>query len=416
MKSKTHNLMIAVFLSSAVLLTAIGARGQEPTTMYSITDLGTLGTGSNSIPNWVTNSGDVVGFSETGQTNGFGFPIHHAFRWRKGVMKDLGTLGGDFSGASGANEEGRVVGSANVTGNATSHAFLWDQGSMSDLGTLVGPAGFSFGSLINGQGEVVGYSDSSDGNQHAVVWRDGVIADLNTLGGPNSFGFGINDRGQMTGGSQANNVIDPVVGFPLFHPVLWDKGAIMDLGPGLDGLGAVAFNINNRTEIVGRFAAPVPDPNVVRVAHAFLWESGLMYDLGVPADEQDSEALSLNDRGLIVGDSGMGFVETYGPDRALLWRLGDSAGEASAPIDLNTLIPPNSGYQLIQAVDVNDRGEIAVIAFQFSTGNVHAALLTPQSSTSLANAASALPHVAPNLSWNARRLLDHARRAREGRK
>jgi len=414
MRNRARNLMIAVFLCSVVLLTSINIRGQEPTTMYSITDLGTLGNGSNSIPNWVTNSGDVLGFSETGQTNGFGFPIHHAFLWRKGVMKDLGTLGGDFSGASSANEEGQVVGLARVTGNATSHAYLWDQGSMSDLGTLVGPAGFSFGSLINGQGEVVGYSDSPDGNQHAVIWRDGVIADLNTLGGPNSFGFSINDRGQMTDGSQANNVVDPVVGFPLFHPVLWDEGAIMDLGTGLDGLGAVAFNINNRTQIVGRFAAP--DPNVVRVAHAFLWASGVMYDLGVPADEQDSEALSLNDRGQTVGDSGMGFVESYNPDRALLWRLGDSAGKASAPIDLNTLIPPNSGYQLIQAVDVNDRGEIVVIAFQFSTGNVHAALLTPQSSTSLANATGALPHVAPSLSWNARRLLDQARQAREGRK
>jgi len=414
MRSKARSGAILVFLCFAILLTAIGVRGQEPTTMYSITDLGTLGTGSNSIPNWVTNSGDVVGFSETGQTNGFGFPIHHAFRWRNGVMEDLKTLGGDFSGASGANEEGQVLGVANVTGNATSHAFLWDQGSMTDLGTLVGPAGFSFGSLINGQGEVVGYSDSSDGSQHAVAWRNGAIADLGTLGGPNSFGFGINDRGQMTGGSQINNVIDPVVGIPLFHPVLWDKGTIMDLGSGLDGLGAVAFNIDNRTQIVGRFAAP--DPNVVRVAHAFLWESGVMHDLGVPADKQDSEALSLNDRGLIVGDSGMGFVETYGPDRALLWRLGDSAGEASAPIDLNTLIPPNSGYQLIQAVDVNDRGEIVVVAFQFSTGNVHAALLTPQSSTSLANAAGALPHVARSLSWNARRLLDYARRTKEGRK
>jgi probable HAF family extracellular repeat protein len=414
MRSKARSGAILVFLCFAILLTAIGVRGQEPATMYSITDLGTLGSGSNSIPNWVTNSGDVLGFSETGQINGFGFPIHHAFRWRNGVMMDLGTLGGDFSGASGANEEGQVVGVARVTGNATSHAFLWDQGSMSDLGTLVGPAGFSFGSLINGQGEVVGYSDSPDGNQHAVVWRDGVIADLNTLGGPNSFGFGINDRGQMTGGSQVNNVVDPVVGFPLFHPVLWDKGAIMDLGAGLDGLGAVAFNINDRTQIVGRFAAP--DPNAVRVAHAFLWESGVMYDLGVPADEQDSEALSLNDRGQIVGDSGMGFVETYNPDRALLWRLGDSPGEASTPIDLNTLIPPNSGYQLIQAVDVSDRGEIVVIAFQFSTGNVHAALLTPQSSTSLANAAAALPHVAPSLSRYARLLLDQAKREREGRK
>jgi probable HAF family extracellular repeat protein len=188
-----------------------------------------------------------------------------------------------------------------------------------------------------------------------------------------------------------------------------------DLGPGLDGLGAAAFNINNRTQVVGRFAAPISDPNVIRVAHAFLWESGVMHDLGVPADEQNSEALSLNDRGLVVGDSGMGFIETYTPDRALIWRLGEFAGDSSAPIDLNTLIPANSGYQLIQAVDVNARGEIVVAAVQQSTGNVHAVLLTPQGSTTgdrSANAADAKSHAAP--SWNARHLMEHARRAKEG--
>lgn len=50
---------------------------------YIITDLGTLG-GNNSIPNWITNRGDVIGVSDTGQFDSFGNPIDHAFRWRKG--------------------------------------------------------------------------------------------------------------------------------------------------------------------------------------------------------------------------------------------------------------------------------------------------------------------------------------------
>ena len=220
MKSKARNLTIAVLLCTEVLLSAMGVRGQEPTSTaeqtrtYSIRDLGTLGSGNNSSPSWVTNSGDVVGFSETGQLDSFGFPIHHAFRWREGVMEDLKTLGGNYSGASGANEEGQVVGVADVTGGATSHAFLWAHGTLTDLGTLVGPDGFSFGSLINDRDEVVGYSSTADGNQHAVLWRDLSIADLGTLGGPNSFGNGINDRGQIVGGSQIDAVIDPILGFP----------------------------------------------------------------------------------------------------------------------------------------------------------------------------------------------------------
>ena len=79
--------------------------------MYIITDLGTLG-GDNSVPIWVTNSGEVVGFSDTGQSDSSGSPIDHAFRWRKGVMQDLGTLGGNNSFAFGANNEGQVAGIA----------------------------------------------------------------------------------------------------------------------------------------------------------------------------------------------------------------------------------------------------------------------------------------------------------------
>ena len=49
--------------------------------------------------------------------------------------------------------------------------------------------------------------------------------------------------------------------------------------------------------------------------------------------------------------------------------------------DLNTLIPANSGLQLIFAFGINTRGQIDAWAFQFSTGNVHAVLLTPHHST-----------------------------------
>lgn len=59
---------------------------------YSITGLGTLG-GDNSIPFWITNTGDVIGVSDTGQFDSFGNPIDHAFRWSKGEMQDLGILG-----------------------------------------------------------------------------------------------------------------------------------------------------------------------------------------------------------------------------------------------------------------------------------------------------------------------------------
>ena len=45
----------------------------------------------------------------------------------------------------------------------------------------------------------------------------------------------------------------------------------------------------------------------------------------------------------------------FGNARAFLWENGGPM------VDLNTLIPPNSGLTLVQAFSINDRGEIAGI-------------------------------------------------------
>jgi hypothetical protein len=39
--------------------------------------------------------------------------------------------------------------------------------------------------------------------------------------------------------------------------------------------------------------------------------------------------------------------------------------------DLNTLIPPDSGFQLIVAFDINADGQIVACGVETSTGNVH---------------------------------------------
>jgi probable HAF family extracellular repeat protein len=70
---------------------------------------------------------------------------------------------------------------------------------------------------------------------------------------------------------------------------------------------------------------------------------------------------------------------------AFLWEKG-------VLTDLNTLIPANSGLQLIEAFGINAHGQIVAGAFEFSTGNVHAVLLTPHESTSMnQGTASAAP-------------------------
>jgi probable HAF family extracellular repeat protein len=386
---------------------------------YRITDLGTLG-GNNSIPFWITNSGDVVGVSDTGRFDGFGAPIDHAFVWRNGSMRDLGTLGGNNSGAGAANDEGEIVGISDVTEGTASHTTLWDKGAIIDLDTLNGPDVQSVPNSINNRGQIVGLTFRADGTLHGVLWQDRKMIDLGTLGGPSSVALGINDNGQIIGISEYNDVPDPIFGFPLYNPVIWYKGVITDLGSGPNGgIGGDGFDINNRGQAVGRTA--IRDPAEGAVAHAFLWESGVTRDLGVPdgLGDDNSEALSLNNNGEIVGDSGVGFIETYSSDHALLWQDGAWA-------DLNTLIPANSGYQLIIAPSINARGQIVVWAVQLSTGNIHAALLTPQQTEEQRIGAAESPKVAssvrasastpspgtPMVSDGARRLMELARRAK----
>src|ERR1700676_2638247 len=57
---------------------------------------------------------------------------------RRYRVTDLGTLGGTFSQAFGINNKGSVVGWSFLTGDTTLHAFLWRKGLMTDLGTLGG--------------------------------------------------------------------------------------------------------------------------------------------------------------------------------------------------------------------------------------------------------------------------------------
>jgi probable HAF family extracellular repeat protein len=397
---------------SAVCLTTLGvvmllarAGGASPAFEFQLNDLGTLG-GDNSIPMWITNTGDVIGYSETGKVDGFGNPIQHAFLWRKGMMQDLGTLGGNNSFALGGNEEGQVVGYADVPGGATSHAALWYEGTITDLGTLAGPDGFSYAQLINNHHQIIGGSTTADGTFRGFFWDRGVMTDLGTLGGPNSFGNGINDRGQIVGGATISDAANPILGFAPYYGTLWDRGEIIMLTPGVP---AAAFNINNKGQAVGRVL--VPDPKEGGVAHAFLWQEGVLTDLGVPAGDDNSEANSLNNHGQIVGDSGVGFIESYSPDRALLWQSGVRA-------DLNTLIA-DSGYHLIVAFDVNARGEIVVCAVQQSTGHIHAALLTLQPANVRGNAGAsdtAVLNGPLSVSSRARQMLDHARRMKSGRR
>ena len=222
-------------------------------------DLGTLGTGTDSMAFYMNDEGQVAGqsFTDTAVNASTGLPTMHPFLWENGKMKDLGTIGGTLvQQIAGLNAKGQVPGAMNVAGDNSYHPFLWDGQSLVDLGTFGGNYGVAFG--MNDAGEVVGWAGiPGDQIPHAFLWRDGVLTDLNFLEGDDkSLAEVVNASGQIVGWSaysQGNT-----------HVFLWENdGPMINLqnlvisGPNLTLMPDLF--INDRGEITSN--ALTPDGN-----------------------------------------------------------------------------------------------------------------------------------------------------------
>jgi probable HAF family extracellular repeat protein len=298
-------------------------------------ELGALG--NTVLPTNLNNVGQVIGAFENTTPDKFslvGFPTQtRAFLWQKGVMQDIGTLGGPDAQANSINEHGQVAGASytndipnDTTGIPTLEPFLWDHGNMIPLGTLGGTVagpGPQGSIMINNRGQIIGTSNlTGDQFFHAFVWENGVMTDLKTLGGPTSTALWINEVGEIVGEADISDVPDGN-GFP-HHAFLWRDGNMRNLGT--LAFTSHAESINNKGQVVGRSRI---ECEICVLQHAFLWEDG-------------------------------------GP-----------------MLDLNTLIPAGSNFQLIDAYDINDRGEILVQALPLGEQPMegvqlgHLALLVP---------------------------------------
>lgn len=160
--------------------------------------------------------------SDRGHIVGEGSSERHAFLWRDGAGRDLGTLGnGLSSGAVAINERGQVLGWSHLTGDIY-RGFVWQNGKMRDLGSLRGHGDDDEltssldRSSINERGQIVGTSLTKGDrpHAHAFVWANGAMTDLGALGGKGgaSGGEAINERGQIIGYSHTGNGT---------HAVLW---------------------------------------------------------------------------------------------------------------------------------------------------------------------------------------------------
>jgi len=335
---------------------------------YTITDLGTLAGTESAVSEafGINASGQITGVSDTSNER------FHAFLYDPILgMVDIGTLTGPdgYSVGKSINSSGQVTGGSPTVDDVNGRAFLYAGGAMTDLGTLGGSGSIGYG--INSSGQVTGSSYVSDvpnkRYEHAFLYSGGTMTDLGTLGGRASVALAINDAGQITGFAST-------AGDRATHAFLYQGRRMIDIGT-LGG-ASEGFGINNSGQITG-FSEPSPS-----VRHAFLYSGGSMIDLGTVGTDTWSWGYSINASGQVVGLSGTPNVDS----KAFLWT------SAGGMVDLNSLIPSGSGWQLNTAFGINDAGQITGRGFY--NGARHAFLLTPPPSADLAITKSAAARVA----------------------
>ena len=198
---------------------------------------------------------------------------------------------------------------------------------VTDLGAALGPGSYAQG--INNNGQVVGYWSTPQGI-HAFLYDSGQLKDLGILGGTNIYALSINDVGQVAGFTETAQ------GLQAF---LYQNGSLANLG-NLGGLNSYAYGINGQGKLVGYLDTP-------EGARAFLYDSGAVTDLG-SLGGTNAFAFGINNLMQVAGSSLMpDNVRTH----AFLWQAGTIT-------NLNRLLPLGSGWELMEARGINDKGQI----------------------------------------------------------
>ncbi len=359
---------------------------------YTITDLGALplpplpstppSSGSAQILADSYNAGRTAAKAINDRGQVVGQSSAQAFLWQDGKMIGLGALPQydsffeqNRSVADAINPQGQIVGGSGgfwpivMSGTYDCRAFIYSQNHLRPLMTRIEVASFEpFG--INAHGEIAGLHE-----YRAFYWAHGKLTVLGTLShvpvGNRAAASGINASGQIVGQSTINaahrnptvqqryvhgrlqNVTEYYLDY-YRHGCLWEKRGkrfvMRDLGalPGHPNTEAEA--INDKGWVVGS-AEEYHLPGELRDVRslAFLWRDRKMHALEALPGASQSIAHGINNLGQIVGASG---------GKAVLWQQGKI-------LDLNTVLPENSGWTLQEATAINNHGWI------IGNGNFH---------------------------------------------
>jgi probable HAF family extracellular repeat protein len=347
--------------SGLALLALTGAARAQ---FYAVTDLGTLG-GTNGMAYGINNHEQIVGAAQTAVGN------YHGFVFDGGRMIDLGTMGGSNSWAHGINDNGWMVGGAEMPAT-NMHAFVCTNALtnpvMIDLGTMGGSNSAAW--MINMHGEMVGWAAMTNGSHHAFFMTNftmGGMMDLGTAGGTNSEAYCINSNRMVVGyAMMSDGTTEPIMS----TNALMGSGSMMTMGMGgMGASGGESWFVNNLGQTSGQ--AQMAGGN----QHAFVSGGGGMMgsmnvDLGTLGGT-NSFAYCISDAGNVVGMAGM----NNGGYHAFM--VTNALGGMVQMMDLNALIPTNSGWELMTGRGMNASGQI--IGWGMHAGRTNAFLLTPVS-------------------------------------
>jgi probable HAF family extracellular repeat protein len=370
---------------------------------YSVTGIAPPSGDNFSAAFDLNNSGQVVGaiadFDLT-STTGLTSDVANGFLFSGStfvVLPNFGALPNGKSNAypSAINNSGEIVGAASSP--AGDVGFTYSSGTLTNLSTLLNIPPVTNGGLFGAagvftlgpSGEIGGEINNGGGLDSGYLYN-GTLTKLPTLPGPytNSFPLGINASGVAVGVSLFNNSTGAGG-----HAFLYD-GTMQDIGTPTGTTYDIADGINASGNAIVWAGSPVKTT------------SGTKSTL---ITSQELTLLASGPGGLIIGEPSVGFTVGhayfYNTDLAQFTDLGTLGGAASVPlginddndvvgtsltaggdyhafldngvsmVDLNSLLPDNSGWTLITADAINDKGDIA--GFGTLNGNYQAFLLTP---------------------------------------
>ncbi len=356
--NSTHSSAVATLKTIALLITIPFAlpvvAAPKFKLRFTVTDLGALPGGYETVASKINNRGQVVG--STHDAGGFLRP----FIYSDGVMTAVPLVGLGLD----INDSGAVVGQ--YTANNQAHGFLYSGGVVTDLNPLLAGADWVAAAGINAAGQIVGWggpvmSDLPYPIYPAFWISNGVAAYFPR---PNrtyyTTAYEINSAGQAAGDL---GVFTNDTGV-LQHACILQSDRFIDLGTLPGGHLSAARALNDAGDVVGwSFYGHPPATDIIGV-HAALYRHGTVINLGSLPGHASSYAYDINNGGWIVG-----FCE-------------DEAGTLTAFLhadgamhDLNGLLKEETDWKLRWATGINDQGQI--VGHGWRGGELRSFLLTP---------------------------------------